>query len=338
MDFPVHARVRDYILLEIIGGSLSQVMKARPSPDRARMQLAAKGNEWVSFLYDGTVDSLLSIRIFYGCGVVLGALRPDGPPRIEEVDKRLDASLTAGLLSIFRSRSEPIRFRVSPLRFGRWEIRDHLVGRLGWINDPSNWDLNVASVGPYLVAQVGALHYSRRFPKTPRHPSSTNPVVAAFLVLVADPRPGEVVYDLFCGTGTILAEVLSTRRGVETIGSDLSARLVRSAATTLAAGERRLLVADASSLPLRAQAVDAVISNLPFGKRAGSHRSNRSLYPGFVRELERVLRAGGRAIMLTEEKRLLAETIQRHLRVSIREEHRLSVGGLHPSVFVVTRS
>lgn len=141
-------------------------------------------------------------------------------------------------------------------------------------------------------------------------------------------------------------------------GSDRSSRLIGDALANLGQGEdRRLFVADAASLPLAASSVAAAVSNLPFGKRAGSHKINIALeevcgeslgeelfvwdlvcspYPAFVRELDRILVPGGRAVLLTEEKRLLRQTLQER-RFRIQEEHMLTVGGLHPSAFVAVK-
>ena len=55
---------------------------------------------------------------------------------------------------------------------------------------------------------------------------------------------------------------------------------------------------DASRLPLRAGAVDVALGDLPFGKAHLDHRSCARLYPRVLRELARVLRVGGRAVLL----------------------------------------
>jgi 23S rRNA G2445 N2-methylase RlmL len=77
------------------------------------------------------------------------------------------------------------------------------------------------------------------------------------------------------------------------------------------------------------------VCNLPFGKRVGSHLRNVDLYPAFIAEVERVLTPTGRAVMLTEEKRLLRHAVATARGVRIDRELTLTTGGLHPSVFVL---
>eukprot|EP00329_Picozoa_sp_Boothbay-MS584-11_P000110 1382_2 len=48
-----------------------------------------------------------------------------------------------------------------------------------------------------------------------------------------------------------------------------------------------------------------MVVDLPFGRRHGSHRQNQSLYPRALRECARVVRVGGKAIMLTMDKAVM---------------------------------
>jgi 23S rRNA G2445 N2-methylase RlmL len=124
------------------------------------------------------------------------------------------------------------------------------------------------------------------------------------------------------------------------LGGDLDPDSVRRARTN--AGHRgaqvHLVRSDATRQPWADARVDRVIANLPFGKRVGSHGANRTLYPAFLRELDRVLAGDGRAVLLTEDKRLLVETVQRTRGVRIVREVTFGTGGAHPTAYVVTRS
>ena len=62
---------------------------------------------------------------------------------------------------------------------------------------------------------------------------------------------------------------------------------------------------DAGSLPLDEGSVDRVVCNLPFGKKVGEPREMRSLYERFVSEVDRVLKSGGAAVLLTSERKIL---------------------------------
>jgi tRNA (guanine6-N2)-methyltransferase len=147
-------------------------------------------------------------------------------------------------------------------------------------------------------------------------PASLRPTLAAALVRLAEVRPGHALLDPMCGAGTILAEALEAarrRRGapVQLWGGDLDAGAVRAAAANLRRlGPVQLARWDAARLPLPAASVDRIVSNLPFGKQLGSPEEVGPLYRRVLPELDRVLRPGGRAVLLVSEPALLRAAAQ----------------------------
>ena len=90
-------------------------------------------------------------------------------------------------------------------------------------------------------------------------------------------------------------------------------------------------------MPLADGSADKIVCNMPWGRRVGSHRGNRRLYPKFLREAARVLRPGGRAVLLTQEKRLfsqVAASLPEFTRLGITK---IVVGGLEPSIYLLER-
>jgi tRNA (guanine6-N2)-methyltransferase len=161
-------------------------------------------------------------------------------------------------------------------------------------------------------------------------PASLRPTLAAALVRLAEVRPGQTLLDPMCGAGTILAEALEAarRRSGEPVrlwGGDIDATALRAASANL----RRLgpvLLArwDAARLPLAAESVDRVVSNLPFGKQLSSAEEIGPLYRRVLPECDRVLRPGGRAVLLVSEAALLRAAVrqtpwkaERELRVRV---------------------
>jgi 23S rRNA G2445 N2-methylase RlmL len=140
--------------------------------------------------------------------------------------------------------------------------------------------------------------------KLEHRPASLRPTVAAALVRLAELRPLHVVVDPLCGAGTLLAERLEAARHIRggcahVWGGDLDYGAVRAAAINL----RRLgpaLVSrwDARRLPLPSASVDRILSNPPFGKQLSSPDEIGPLYRALVGEMDRVLRPGGRAVLL----------------------------------------
>jgi len=141
--------------------------------------------------------------------------------------------------------------------------------------------------------------------KLEHRPASLRPTVAAAMVRLAEVKPGQVVLDPMCGVGTILAEHLVVREGFPgDIGSAWGGDVEFAAAHSAEINLRRLGGAslaqwDGTRLPLDAASVDRVISNPPFGKQLSSPEAIEPLYQSMVREYDRVLRPGGRAVLLT---------------------------------------
>jgi tRNA (guanine6-N2)-methyltransferase len=160
-------------------------------------------------------------------------------------------------------------------------------------------------------------------------PASLRPTLAAALVRLADARSGHVILDPMCGAGTILAEQLEAARPsrlrLEVWGGDLEPAAVRAAAANLRRlGAVFLARWDAARLPLPAASVDRVVSNPPFGKQLGRPAEIGPLYRRVVAEQDRVLRPGGRAVLLVSDEaavRAAARAVgwkpERQLRVRI---------------------
>lgn len=161
-------------------------------------------------------------------------------------------------------------------------------------------------------------------------PASLRPTVAAAMVRLGEVGHGQVVLDPMCGAGTILAEALEEARqarlrGVQIFGGDLDPRALRAAESNLRRlGQGTLACWDALRLPLPDGRIDRIISNPPFGKQLGRPEDIGPLYQGMVQEYQRVLKPGGRAVLLTSEWPVLREAAQavawkrlRYLRVRV---------------------
>lgn len=251
----------------------------------------------------------------------------------------IEQSLRDGLLGALAP--TPLRFRVTGAYPGRTStIADALCTRLGWIRDQSRWDVGLDVADAEWRLYIGAMHWTTRFTPLERLPWSTSPTVAATLARLAKIRSKDVVLDPCCGTGTILVAANLTQPSAQLIGTDSDDLAVQLAERNLLRHRVNgsLTIGDAVSMRQQSGSIDRVISNLPFGKLVGTHASNVALYPALIAEIARVLTLRGRAVLLTEDKRLLVESVQRTGGLKIVRERVLRYGGATPTAFVITRT
>ncbi len=159
------------------------------------------------------------------------------------------------------------------------------------------------------------------------------PTVAAALVWLTHPAAGDVFLDPFCGSGTIAAE--RARFPVRRIlASDISPQAVAAARRNLPPGAV-LLTADARSLPHRDHSVDALATNLPWDVQIQVD-DLLALYTDFLREAARVLKCGGALTLLTDKHEALLSAC-RLTGWTPRAQAQLSLHGLHPAIYTLTR-
>jgi tRNA (guanine6-N2)-methyltransferase len=152
--------------------------------------------------------------------------------------------------------------------------------------------------------------------KTEHAAASLRPSVAAAMVRLAAAGPGDVVLDPMCGAGTILAEQidLARRRKAGTItvvGGDIDPQAIYCATENAGRlGPIALARWDALRLPLATASVDRIISNPPFGKQMSKPEDIPPLYRSAAAEWDRVLKPGGRAVLLVAEADALREAVR----------------------------
>ena len=163
--------------------------------------------------------------------------------------------------------------------------------------------------------------------------ASLRPTMAAALAWLGDLKPGQVVVDPMCGAGTILAEALMATRAKQLpdgtgwnltlIGGDLDPAHVRAAAANLRRlGPVQLSAWDARQMPLEGGSVDRILSNPPFGKQLSTPAQIGPLYRDMIKEYDRVLRKGGKAVLLVADAGALKDAVQR---VSWRQQRQVVV-------------
>ncbi|XP_036992105.2 THUMP domain-containing protein 2 isoform X2 [Artibeus jamaicensis] len=125
--------------------------------------------------------------------------------------------------------------------------------------------------------------------------------IAWAMASVAEIKAGALVLDPMCGLGTILLEAATEWPEAYYVGADVSDSQLQGARDNLkAAGledKIALLKVSVVELPLPPESVDVIISDIPFGKKFKLGKDIKSI----LREMERVLRAGGAVVLLLGE-------------------------------------
>ncbi len=137
------------------------------------------------------------------------------------------------------------------------------------------------------------------------------------MVRLAGTAPDMIVLDPMCGAGTILAEQaeLARQRGAGRVtlwGGDIDRNALRAASANLKRFNPDIIANwDARRLPLPDASVDRIICNPPFGRQLASPEEIGPLYRRAIAEWDRVLKPGGRAVLLVGDPEPLLDAVRR---------------------------
>ncbi|MDO9523077.1 MAG: methyltransferase domain-containing protein [Methanocorpusculum sp.] len=128
------------------------------------------------------------------------------------------------------------------------------------------------------------------------HPGVMMPLMARTMVNLTHVEPGQLLCDPFCGTGGMLLEC--DMMGIEAVGSDYDPEMLIGCRQNLPNGA--YIRADATNMPYPNEAFDAIATDLPYGQSTTiGADSIDTLYTGSLKEIRRVLKPGGRAVIVT---------------------------------------
>ncbi|XP_075935523.1 U6 snRNA (guanine-N(2))-methyltransferase THUMPD2 [Anarhichas minor] len=125
--------------------------------------------------------------------------------------------------------------------------------------------------------------------------------VAWAMASLAHIQPGSCVVDPMCGVGTILIEAAQEHQAACFLGLDIDDGQLQKANDNVEFAELpniQLLKASSMMLPLPSTSVDAVVCDLPFGRKFGTKTNMAANLPLILTEMERVLRIGGTLVLL----------------------------------------
>ncbi|NWH55812.1 THUM2 protein, partial [Geococcyx californianus] len=192
-----------------------------------------------------------------------------------------------------------------------------LMKQFGWQADLRDPDLEIFVHLNDIHSVVGIPLFrlplaNREYIKT----AGLRSTVAWAMASLAEIRAGAFVLDPMCGLGTILLEAAKEWPEACYWGADLSDSQLEGASVNIrAAGlmdKIELVKASVKALPLPSESFDAVIVDIPFGKKFKITK-NIQLLPDILQEMERLLRVGGTIVLLLSQdfhKRM--DSITRH--------------------------
>uniref|UniRef100_A0A158QLF5 UPF0020 domain-containing protein n=1 Tax=Haemonchus placei TaxID=6290 RepID=A0A158QLF5_HAEPC len=137
-------------------------------------------------------------------------------------------------------------------------------------------------------------------------PTTMRSTMCYCLVALAQPKPGDVVLDPMCGGGSIPLEGALAFPGCLFFGADHHSEAISRCSRNLLSqcgSVVAFIACDAVNLPFSESSIDAVVTDLPYGKKIGSVGDNLVLYPRLLVEWARVVKPNGRLVIMTHDKR-----------------------------------
>jgi len=164
---------------------------------------------------------------------------------------------------------------------------------------------------------------------------SLKPTVAAAMVRLGDYPPNALVVDPLCGAGTIPIE--AGLLGLRAVGGDLAVDALGAARTNQAAAGIAVEFEswDARAIPLASGTVDGVVCNLPWGRQVAVEANIEGVYAACIKEMARILRPEGRAVLLTNLRQLLRDSALA-AGLQVEREVEISLSGLTPVITVLS--
>jgi tRNA (guanine10-N2)-dimethyltransferase len=152
-------------------------------------------------------------------------------------------------------------------------------------------------------------------------PISLHPKLARALVNLTSVKKNETMLDPFCGTGGILLE--AGLIGVRVFGSDIESKMIEGCKKTLdhyKIRDYRLFCSDIGDINKFFDSVDAVVTDLPYGKSTTTKGEEmKKLYSRAFENISMVLKKNGRAVIGIPDKDLLSLTSKYFSLVEVHE-------------------
>jgi tRNA (guanine10-N2)-dimethyltransferase len=200
-----------------------------------------------------------------------------------------------------RGSSSEISCLMLEQKIGEIIFKKNIKNLRGNLKNPNKMFLGVLTDGMFFFGlRIAEIKHKDLLERGPRrriffHPAAMTAKVARCMVNLAQARAGCLILDPFCGTGSLLIE--AGLIGCRIIGFDIKRRMVDGSLRNLrffGIEPDFLAVADARSLPLRAESVDCIVTDPPYGSAASTFGfTTKDLIEGFFSSANSFIKKGG---------------------------------------------
>ncbi|MEY9862659.1 tRNA (guanine6-N2)-methyltransferase [Catenulispora sp. GAS73] len=195
--------------------------------------------------------------------------------------------------------------------------------------DSDAWDV---------LVRLSTLPLSARPWRVEGYDAAVNATVAAAMIRLSRPRPGDRVANLMCGSGTILIERMLAGPAATAVGVDVFEPAVRAAeANAVAAGVAgriELLVGDIMGSGWQEHGpFDCLYADPPWGDKSGRHSDNEQLHAALLDRAAAAARPGARLVVLTHEINIMERCLRRAADLwALESQTRVFQKGHHPRI------
>jgi len=196
-----------------------------------------------------------------------------------------------------------------------------------------------------IIIEGDSVHCGIRLFKDPLHkreykkhslPASLKPNIAYAMLSLAETTRKDKVLDPFCGVGTIPIEAAyigATARGI-----DINPEAIKNAQKNAKRANKPALFkrGDATATGLESESIDKIVTNMPFGKQAKLEQK-RTFFNRLLREMSRILKPRGKAVLLTTSYQQMRESIKETREFSIAQVRSISLYGLTPTILILKK-
>ena len=277
---------------------------------------------------------LTSIRFWHDAGFVFSFPPTDGIDKIAA----LIAGPIAKAIAPFGIR---VRFDWQATRAGNWDLATRLQqAGSKLVNAPreADWDLMIDQEAGRIVAKPKAWFDLRFDYREKDVPAASHAPLAAALAALAEIRPGEIVWDPFCGAGTEIIEAGLYQPRAVLYGSDIDPKAIEAARHNVrrAGVKADWFVGDFRD-NLVPGTIDVMLTNPPLGRRVAPGEA-RAMADALIQIASKRLRpATGRLVWVAPDAGAAAVTAQR-MGLVVVSSRRVDLGGFDAEIQILRKS